>query len=64
MYGNEIYKPDQVEKIGSYQVHYSETGLAKKLLDNTGSKSHAKDILVDNYGLSESKAKRLVNNLK
>lgn len=63
-YGNKIYTPDQVEKIGShYQIKYSETGLTKKLLNDTGSKSHAKNILVQNYGLSESKATKLLNNL-
>jgi len=60
-YGNMIFTPDQVEKIGSYKVQYSETGLAKKLLKDTGSKSHAKDILVHNYGLSKSKAQNLLN---
>lgn len=62
-YGNKIFTPDQVEKIGSYEIRYSETGLTKKLLNVTGSKSHTKDILVDNYGLSESKAQRLINSL-
>lgn len=62
-YGNKIFTPDQVEKIGSYQIRYSESGLAKKLLNNTGSKSHAQNILVDDYDLSESKAQRLLNNI-
>mgnify|MGYP006995719158 CR=1 FL=1 len=63
MYGKEIFTPNQVEKIGSYQIKHSESGLAKKLLNNTGSKSHAKNILVNNYSLSESKAQKLLNNL-
>lgn len=62
-YGKEIFTQEQVEKIGSYQIRYSKTGLAKKLLNDTGSKSHTKDILVENYGLSETKAKKLLNNL-
>ena len=62
-YGNKIFTPDQVEKIGSYQIRYSESGLAKKLLNNTSSKSHAQNILVENYGLAESKAQRLANSL-
>lgn len=60
-YGNKIFTPKQVDKIGSCQIRYSETCLAKKLLNDTGSKSHTKDILVENYGLPESKARRLVN---
>lgn len=63
MYGKQIFKPDQVEKIGSYQIRYSQNGLAQKLIKNTGSKSHAKNILVDNYGLSKSEAQRLVNEI-
>lgn len=62
-YGNKIFKPNQVEKIGSYQIRYSEHSLAKKLLNDTGSKNHAKDILVESYGLSETKAQKLLNNL-
>jgi len=46
-YGNEIFKPSQVERIGSNQVKYSESGLARKLLNDTGSKKHTKDILVN-----------------
>lgn len=60
-YGNKIFTPDQVEKIGShYQIKYSETGLTKKLLKDTGSKAHTKNILIDNYGVSESRANKLV----
>lgn len=59
-YGNEIYTPEQVEKIGSYNVKYSESGLAKKLLDNTGSKNLTKKILTENYGLDKSKANKLI----
>ena len=43
----------------TYSVHTSETGLAKKLLNNTGSKRAAKDILVDQYGYTQKEAKRL-----
>ena len=59
-YGNEIFKPSQVERIGSNQVKYSESGLARKLLNDTGSKKHAKDILVNQYGYSQASAKSLV----
>lgn len=60
-YGNEIYTPNQVEKIGSnYHVHTSENGLARKLLSDTGSKRMAKDILVDQYGYTQNNAKKLV----
>ena len=59
-YGNEIYRPDQVLKSSSHRVRYSEEGLARKLLNDTGSKKFAKDILVKEYGFSESSAKNLV----
>lgn len=59
-YGNEIYTPDQVVKSSSNRVKYSEDGLATKLLNNTGSKKMAKDILVREYGYNESNAKALV----
>jgi len=59
-YGNEIFKPNQVERIGSNHVKYSESGLARKLLNDTGSKKHAKDILVNQYGYSQASAKSLV----
>ena len=59
-YGNEIYTPQQVEKISSYHVKYSEKGLTNKILKDTGSKQHTIKILVDNYGISENRAKSLV----
>lgn len=59
-YGNKIYTPDQVKKNSSYSIKYSRRGLASKLLANTGSKKMAKNILVDQYGVNESEAKRLV----
>jgi len=63
MYGKEIYTPNQVEQIGStgsLAVKYSEEGLVKKLLDNTGSKRMTKDILAEQYGYSPSEAKELI----
>lgn len=60
MYGNKIFTPEQVEKIGSYNVKYSESGLTKKLLDDTGSKNLTKKILTESYGLDESKANILI----
>ena len=60
-YGNEIYTPEQVEQIECNQVKYSESGLTKKLLKDTKSKSLTQKILVDSYGLSKSEAKRLTN---
>jgi len=59
-YGNEIFKPNQVERIGSNHVKYSESGLARKLLNDTGSKKHTIDILVDSYGIPVNRAKFLV----
>ena len=59
-YGNKIYRPDQVLKSSSNKVRYSEEGLARKLINDTGSKKFAKDILVKEYGFSESSAKNLV----
>ena len=62
MYGQKIYTPEQVSKISShdYKIKYSKTGLANKLLENTGSKRMAKDILVEEYDIVESEAKKLV----
>lgn len=63
MYGREIYTPDQVELIGSsgsLTVKYSEEGLVKKLLRDTGSKKMTKDILAEQYGYSQAEAKGLV----
>ncbi len=63
MYGKEIYTPDQVEQIGtggSLIVKYTEKGLVKKLLRDTGSKRMTKDILTEQYGYSQSAAKGLV----
>ncbi|MEA1915145.1 MAG: hypothetical protein U9N30_07495, partial [Campylobacterota bacterium] len=60
-YGNKIFTPEQVEKIGSnYQIKYSETGLTRKLLKDTGLKQLTKKLLINNYGLSRSKANELV----
>ena len=59
-YGNEIFSSQQVEKSSFHRVKYSEDGLAEKLLNNTGSKKFAKDILIKKYGYSESDAKNLV----
>ena len=59
-YGNEIYKPNQVELDSTYSIRYSKEGLAKKLLRNTGSKYMAQKILVNEYGVSEYEAKNLV----
>lgn len=50
---------DDDEEDEYLQVHTSETGLARKLLNNTGSKRMAKDILVEKYGYSQSEAKGL-----
>ena len=64
MYGKEIFTPEQVvqkvTKSTTNYVKYSEKGLVKKLLNNTGSKKITKDILVEEYGYSQSKAKKLV----
>ena len=58
---NNSYKKKKKKSFNnSYQVKYSETGLANKLLANTGSKRMAKDILVGQYGYSQSEAKSLV----
>lgn len=59
-YGKEIYTPNQVEKIGSYEIKYSPEGLAKKLLEDTKSPKHTINILVKNYNMTEYDAKRLV----
>jgi len=58
-YGNLVFNPNQVEKLSTNRVKYSEDGLAKKLLSNTKSKKMAKNILVKGYGYSESRAKNL-----
>lgn len=59
-YGKKLFTSEQVEKIVPYKVKYSEIGLSRKLLNDTGSKSLTKKILVDKYGLSESKADKLI----
>ena len=59
-YGNKIYNSDQVEKLSTNRVKYSEDGLVQKLLSDTKSKKMAKNILVENYGYSEINAKSLV----
>jgi len=59
-YGKEIFTHDQVQRMAANRVKYSEDGLANKLLSDTGSKKMAKDILVANYGYSQSDAKSLV----
>lgn len=59
-YGNEIFKPNQVERLSTNRVKYSENGLAQKLLSDTKSKKMSKDILVKEYGYSETNAKNLV----
>jgi len=41
-------------------INTSRSGLAKKLIYNTGSKEEAKDILIETYGLSQSEAEELV----
>lgn len=59
-YGNEIFNPNQVERLSTNRVKYSENGLAQKLLSDTKSKKMSKNILVKEYGYSESNAKSLV----
>lgn len=67
-YGNEIFTPDQVERIGSYNEPLRlENGLSKNqkqakqlgysLVNKCGSKRKAKDILVEKYGFDENTAK-------
>jgi len=60
MYGKKIFKPFQVIKKNTYNVKYSERGLAKKLLEQTGSKKMTQNILVKQYQLSTERAKELV----
>lgn len=59
-YGNEIFTPDQVKMMSTNKVQCSENGLTKKLLSDTKSKKMTKNILVKQYGYSESNAKNLV----
>lgn len=66
-YGREIFTPDQVEKIGNYRNRIARPGLSENqlkvktiglaLVEKTGSKRAAKDILVEKYGLDEKTAK-------
>ena len=66
-YGREIFKPHQVQKIGSYRTRIARLGLTENqlkvktiglaLVEKTGSKRAAKNILVDKYGFDEDTAK-------
>lgn len=66
-YGREIFKSHQVVKAGCYRKRIASTSLSEKqikvktlglaLVEKTGSKRKAKDILVDEYGFSENTAK-------
>lgn len=66
-YGKEIFKPHQVQKIGSYRSRIASPGLSENqlkvktiglaLVEKTGSKRAAKDVLVDKYGFDEETAK-------
>ena len=60
-YGNEIYRPEQVESISTNYVKYSERGLIEELLRKTKSKYMTQKILVEQYGYPEVKAKKLLN---
>ena len=57
-YDTNDYEDDD-DKKDYLEVHTSETGLANKLLRDTGSKRMAKDILVEEYGYSQPEAKSL-----
>lgn len=69
-YGREIFKPHQVEKAGQYRNRIAKSGLSENqlkvktlglaLVEKTGSKRAAKDILVEDYGFSENTAKYAV----
>lgn len=66
-YGREIFKPHQVQKIGNYRNRIASPGLSENqlkvktiglaLVEKTGSKRAAKDILVEKYGFDEQTAK-------
>lgn len=66
-YGNEIFKPCQVERKVSYRKQVARSGLTENqlkvktlgsaLVKRTGSKRTAKDILVEEYGFDENTAK-------
>ncbi|WP_044414187.1 hypothetical protein [Thiomicrospira microaerophila] len=60
-YGREIYSPDQVVSMNDYSGLSHNQKKVKKigsaLVARTGSKAHAKSILVEQYGFSESTAK-------
>ncbi len=69
-YGREIFTPNQVIKAGQYRNRIASSGLSEKqlkvktlglaLVESTGSKRAAKDILVNDYGFSENTAKYAV----
>lgn len=69
-YGREIFKPHQVERAGQYRNRIAKSGLSENqlkvktlglaLVEKTGSKRAAKDILVEDYGFSENTAKYAV----
>lgn len=69
-FGNEIFKPHQVQKIGRYRNRIASPGLSENqlkvktiglaLVEKTGSKSEAKDILLEQYGFDEETAKYAV----
>lgn len=66
-YGREIFKPHQVQKIGCYRNRIASPGLSENqlkvktiglaLVEKTGSKRAAKDILVEKYDFDEQTAK-------
>lgn len=66
-YGREMFKPYQVQKIGSYRNRIASPGLSENqlkvktiglaLVEKTGSKRAAKDILVEKYDFDEETAK-------
>ena len=60
-YGKEIFRPEQAERASAgYKIRYSEDGLTKKLLRDTGSAELTKKILEKEYGVSSSKAQKLI----
>ena len=69
-YGREIFKPHQVERAGQYRNRIAKSGLSENqlkvktlglaLVEKTGSKRAAKDILVEDYGFNENTAKYAV----
>jgi hypothetical protein len=55
---------DKIENTPTYRIKYSERGLAKKLFNQTKSAQLTKSILVNEYGISDYKAKKLVDSVR